>query len=178
MAEHAYKLAPLIIKQQVDETLLNFYELLMRDHEAEVRSESVGNISKIAKYCSESLLIEKVIPIIQDQISKDPSQHVKGSLAQSVCQMTEWLSQEQTVQHILPPVFEILKESATEVRVSLLQNITVLSKTLTEENLIKHILPEIEKLSKDKTWRVRLASISFCPVIAHYISLENFEKYV
>lgn len=66
VAEHAYKLAPLLSKQTVDETLLSYYELLMRDHEAEVRSESVGNISKFAKYCSESLLIEKVIPIIQD----------------------------------------------------------------------------------------------------------------
>lgn len=50
--------------------------------------------------------------------------------------MTEWLSQDQTVQHILPPVFDIMKESATEVRVSLMQNITVLAKTMTEDNLI------------------------------------------
>jgi len=108
----------------------------MRDHEAEVRSEGVANIGIISKYCSEEVLLNKIIPIIQDQIAKDPSQHVRGSLAQSICMLAENMTNDHVIEHLLPPIQEMMKDGSTEVRVSLLENIHNLVKSLSEENLI------------------------------------------
>jgi len=109
-----------VSSEVVDEEILNIYELLLRDNEPEVRSEAVAKVPIMARYCTGSLLIEKVIPIIKEQLASDASQHVKGSMAQSICDLAESLSKEDTIAHILPPVTAIMKDSATEVRVSLM----------------------------------------------------------
>lgn len=66
VAEQASKIAPFVTKEAVDEDIVGFYELLLRDGEPEVRSEAVGNIPEVAKFCSSSVLIEKVLPILKE----------------------------------------------------------------------------------------------------------------
>ena len=157
-------------RSAVDDELLGFYELLLRDNEPEVRSEAVANVPVMSSHCTTQVLIERILPIIKEQIANDPSQHVKGSMAQAVCDLGEVLSKEEVIQYVLPPVMAILKDSATEVRISLLKNIKKLTSALSEEEIKEHILPEIVKLAKDNTWRVRLAAIQFCPSIPTFVS--------
>lgn len=52
--------------EAVDEEIVGFYELLLRDSEAEVRSEAVAKVAIMAVYCSESVLINKILPIITE----------------------------------------------------------------------------------------------------------------
>lgn len=54
VAEHAAFLASYIDKEAVDEEIVGFYELLLRDAEPEVRSEAVTRVPEVAKYCSTS----------------------------------------------------------------------------------------------------------------------------
>ena len=44
-------------------------------------------------------------------------------MAQAICELALYISQEETVEYILPAVNQILKDSVTEVRVSLMHNI-------------------------------------------------------
>lgn len=157
---------------------MGFYELLLRDNEPEVRSEAVAKVPIMANHCTTQVLIDRILPIIKEQISNDPSQHVKGSMAYAICDLGECLSKEDTITYILPPIMAILKDSATEVRVSLLQNIAKLIGSLEESEIKEHILPEITKLAKDNTWRVRLATIKFVPQLPKYISISTFEEVV
>jgi hypothetical protein len=39
---------------------------LLRDAEAEVRSEAVSKVPLVAKYCSSIELVEKVLPILKE----------------------------------------------------------------------------------------------------------------
>ena len=120
VAEQAAQLSSYVSKLAVDEEIMGYYELLLRDNEPEVRSEAVAKVPVMAKHCTTTTLIDKILPIIKEQISVDPSQHVKGSMAFSICELGECLSKEETIEYVLPPVMAILKDSATEVRVSLL----------------------------------------------------------
>lgn len=78
----------------MDDEISSYYELLLRDNEPEVRSEAVAKVPVMAKHCSPSILTDKILPIIKDQISNDPSQHVKGSMAEAICNLSECLSKE------------------------------------------------------------------------------------
>ena len=76
-----------VSKKAVDEDIIGFYELLLRDSEPEVRSEAIAKLPMVAKHCSGGALIEKVLPILTEQMANDQSQHVKGSMAQAICEM-------------------------------------------------------------------------------------------
>ena len=81
MAEHAAFLSSYISKDAVDEEIVGFYELLLRDGEPEVRSEAVSKVPEVAKNCSSFVLIEKILPILKEQMASDTSQHVRGSMS-------------------------------------------------------------------------------------------------
>lgn len=66
IAEHAAQICSYVSKECVDEDILGFYELLLRDGEPEVRSEAISQIPKVAKYCSKYILIEKILPILKE----------------------------------------------------------------------------------------------------------------
>ena len=80
-------------KKGINEDLLGCYELLMRDAEAEVRSEAVANVPKVAAHCNPDKIVEVILPIMREQMSTDASQHVKGSLAQAICELSETIPQ-------------------------------------------------------------------------------------
>lgn len=55
-----------ISKIAVDDEIVGLYELLLRDSEAEVRSEAIAQIPTVAKHCTSSVLIEKILPILKE----------------------------------------------------------------------------------------------------------------
>lgn len=176
IAENAANLSQYVSKDCVNEEILNLYELLLRDNEPEVRSEAVFKVPIVAQFCDSELLVDKILPIIKEQIASDASQHVKGSMAQAICDLSQCLSKSDTVSYIIPTVMTILKDSATEVRVSLLVNLKKLVSSLEEDDIRSLIIPEVERLSKDTTWRIRLAVINFIPAIPTYVTKETFAE--
>ena len=81
----AASLSEYVTKEIVDEHIIGFYETLMQDKEAEVRSEALGKLPELSKHCSSSIMVEKLLPIINAYSVTDQSQHVRGSLAHSIC---------------------------------------------------------------------------------------------
>lgn len=119
--------------------------------------------------------MDKILPILKEQMASDTSQHVKGAMASSICEMSQYLEKEQTVDYIMPTIFSLLKDdSVTEVRVSLLENISLVAKSIGEEACCEFLIPEIEKLSKDQKWRVRLATVQYLPHFLEFISRQLF----
>ena len=143
VAETAAELSKYLELDAIDNEILSIYELLMRDNEPEVRSEAVAKLPFMAKNCTQSLLIEKIIPIIKEQIANDASNHVKGSMAQGICDLSDALSTEQILEHVVPPILKIMQDSSTDVRISLMKNIAKLAKNMGEEQVEQVIIPEI-----------------------------------
>jgi hypothetical protein len=97
VAEQAAQLCSYVSRTCVDEEIVGFYELLLRDGEPEVRSEAVANVPTVAKYCSSAVLIEKILPILKEQMSNDTSQHVKGSMAEAICNLAQYLDRDDNI---------------------------------------------------------------------------------
>lgn len=118
-----------------------YYELLLRDGEPEVRSEAISQTPHVAKNCTDQVLVDKILPILKEQMSSDTSQHVKGSMASAICEISQYLDFEKNIDYIIPTITSLLKdESVTEVRVSLLQNLGIVAKTIGEEACVEHLI--------------------------------------
>ena len=87
IAEIAAKISEFLVREVTDQQIIPIYELLLQDKEAEVRSEAIANVPELCKYCTPALITEKIIPIITSHIANDQSQHVRGSLAHSICEI-------------------------------------------------------------------------------------------
>lgn len=125
----------------VDVEVSALYENLLQDKEPEVRSEAVAKMAELCKYCSPSTLTEKILPIINAFTAHDNSQHVRGSLALSLCDMSKYIGKENTIKLIIPPAVQLLKDQATEVRVTLMQNLKTLTEVIGLEEFETHIIP-------------------------------------
>ena len=73
------------------------YLELLKDKEPEVRSEAISKVSELSRYASESAILDHLMPVISN-LAKDPSQHVRGSLAHSICEITKYMPQEQALE--------------------------------------------------------------------------------
>ncbi len=131
---------------------------MLGDSEAEVRSEAAAKLPLLAKNCSSNLIVSKILPSLKLQLATESSQHVKGSMAHSVCALAASLSSEEASQHLIPMVSILLKNNNTEVIVSLIENMGELVNTVGISSLDEKIIPSICTLATDKTWRVRLAA--------------------
>ena len=73
VAEQAAELCTYVSKSAVDEDIIGFYELLLRDGEPEVRSEAIAKVPDVSKHCTSANLIEKILPILKEQMCNDSS---------------------------------------------------------------------------------------------------------
>ena len=151
---------------------------LLGDSEPEVRSESVNKLSDLAQNCSTSLLVQTVLPRLKLQLTTESSQHVKGSMADSVCKLAQHISQDEAGQHLIPMVSILLKNNSTEVIVSLIENLEPLIRVLSAGPINEKLIPALINLAQDKIWRIRLAAVQFFPRLSEYIDRETFTQKV
>lgn len=152
------------------------YENLITDKEPEVRSEAVAKLYELSKYASAARLIEKLIPTINNITVNDNSQHVRGSLALSVCQIAKNIGKENAVTFVIPSVVQLLKDAATEVRIEVMSHLRVLMEVVGTEEFDRNIIPQLVQLAGDKIWRVKLALITFLPQLASFLDASLFKE--
>lgn len=152
------------------------YMTLLGDSEPEVRSEAAAKLPLLAKHCDQKLIVSKILPSLKLQLATESSQHVKGSMAHSVCALANSLTQEEAAQHLIPMVSILLKNNNTEVIVSLIENMGDLVKTIGSTAIEEKVIPSICTLAADKTWRIRLAAASFFPKLAEATTREIFSQ--
>lgn len=88
----------------VEKYMLGLLQVLIIDSEPEVRSESLHAMPAIANKCDSKLFIETVIIPISTKLVTDPSVHVRASLAESICLISETVGSESSVDHLIPVI--------------------------------------------------------------------------
>lgn len=86
------------------------YENLISDKEPEVKSESVAKLHELSKYATPSRLMDRLIPQMATLAQNDNSQHVRGSLALSICKVAKALGSALTLSHLVPPITQLMKD--------------------------------------------------------------------
>ena len=120
VADVAAQICESIAKEIVDNDIVPIYENLLVDKEPEVKSEAVAKLHDLSKYASASRMIEKLVPNLNTTTVNDLSQHVRASLALSVCDIANNIGKEHAITFIVPVVVQLLKDQATEVRIILM----------------------------------------------------------
>lgn len=120
VADVAAQICESIAKEIVDNDIVPIYENLLVDKEPEVKSEAVAKLHDLSKYASASRMIEKLVPNLNSTTVNDLSQHVRASLALSVCDIANNIGKEHAITYIVPVVVQLLKDQATEVRIILM----------------------------------------------------------
>lgn len=174
MAESSSQIGTCLPKSNVDQSILPIYIGLLGDSEPEVRSEAAARLPQLAQNCSSNLIVSKILPSLKLQLATESSQHVKGSMAHAVCQLSGSLTAEEAAQHLIPMVSILLKNNNTEVIVSLIENMGQLVQTVGAASLEDKIIPAIATLIADKIWRIRLAATQFFPKLAKVLGKDLF----
>ena len=130
VAEVAAELAGSVKREIADVDISGYYVTLLQDKEPEVRSEAVSKLPTLAQHVSPSVIVELLLPILNSYTVNDASQHVKGSLALSICELSQYIGKEHTLQFILPSVSQLLKDSPTEVKITIMQHMKTLAQVI------------------------------------------------
>jgi len=76
-------------RQIIDQDIVALYENLISDKEPEVKSEAVAKLHDLSKHATPQRLMDKLIPHLTVLANNDTSQHVRGSLALSICKVAK-----------------------------------------------------------------------------------------
>ena len=169
VAEILSELVHIVGKDLSDKHIKSVVEKLLGDSEAEVRSEIITKVIETVEIIKPDQVLDKLILLIQD-----PSQHVRESLAEWMCKISEHIETDLFVEKALSGMCQLMKDTATEVRVSILNNIEVVSRSIGKENTEKSIIPALLELTTDKQWRVRYGIAQFFPKFAKIFGKQLF----
>ncbi|RHY25837.1 hypothetical protein DYB32_008052, partial [Aphanomyces invadans] len=150
---------------------------LLGDSEAEVKTVAASRAHGAAQHISPAQLISKVVPACA-HLARDPSEHVRASLASVVMKIAPYLGRELAVQHLLPLFLQLLSDESSEVRLNIISNLEKVNDVVGIDQLSQSLLPAIVQLAEDRQWRVRLAIIEFIPTLASQLGVLYFEEHL
>jgi len=97
---------------------------------------------------------------------EDGSHYVKLALAESLCDIGARLPANETLNHVLPILGQLLRDEVPEVRMELIKHVNKLNESLGPLLISERIVPALINLSRDPNWRVRLNVVEYAPNLA------------
>lgn len=153
---------------------------LMKDHEGEVRKAIAKQLPSFAtlltKFPSTKItILNKIIPVV-NELSQDPQENVRASLASTITELSPILEKQATIEKLLPIFLVMLKDEFPDVRLNIISNLSVVNETIGINLLSTNLLPAITELAQDHKWRVRLAIIEYIPKLATQLGQSFFNE--
>lgn len=160
--------------------LIDPFISLMKDNEGEVRkaiAKQLPNFCKLLNNYSnlKPIIPNKILPIV-NELSQDPQENVRSSLALNVTELSSILSNQSTIDQLLPIFLNMLKDEFPDVRLNIISNLSIVNETIGINLLATNLLPAITELAQDSKWRVRLAIIEYIPKLADQLGQDFFNK--
>lgn len=160
--------------------LVDPFILLMKDNEGEVRKAIAKQLPDFClllhntnKTNSNDIILNKIIPVV-DELSQDPHENVRASLASTITGLAPILQKDATIDNLLPIFLMMLKDEYPDVRLNIISNLSVVNDTIGINLLSTSLLPAITELAQDNKWRVRLAIIEYIPKLADQLGVSFF----
>lgn len=170
-----------ISKNFVDEDLSKLIDpfiSLMKDNEGEVRKAIAKQLPSFCELLNQypstkSSILNKIIRVV-NELSQDPHESVRSSLASSITSLSPILEKQSTIDKLLPIFLVMLKDEFPDVRLNIISNLSVVNDTIGINLLSTNLLPAITELAQDSKWRVRLAIIEYIPKLALQLGVSFF----
>jgi serine/threonine-protein phosphatase 2A regulatory subunit A len=151
---------------------------LMNDNEAEVRKAIANQLPDFCKLLTKypqtkSTILNNIIPVV-NELSQDPHENVRASLASTITGLSPILEKQSTIDKLLPLFLTMLRDEFPDVRLNIISNLSVVNDTIGINLLSTNLLPAITELAQDHKWRVRLAIIEYIPKLANQLGVSFF----
>lgn len=160
--------------------LIDPFIALMKDHEGEVRKAVAKQLPVFCQLLTKfpltkSTILNKIVPIV-NELSQDPQENVRASLASTITELSPILEKQATIDKLLPVFLIMLKDEFPDVRLNIISNLSVVNETIGINLLSTNLLPAITELAQDGKWRVRLAIIEYIPKLANQLGESFFNE--
>jgi serine/threonine-protein phosphatase 2A regulatory subunit A len=111
-----------------------------------------------------------------EKLSKDPSQYVRLSLVQAICNTSGHIEVETAVQKLLPIINTLIKDESFDVRISFADSMHQFNKSIGPDKVLSYSIPLVLQLMKDNQWRLRLKVVECLPQVAEMIGSDSFNE--
>lgn len=98
-----------------ENALVAAFDALLNDTETEVRGAAAGSVANMSAHLSKELVRSKLVPSLQ-RLTMDSSESVRIAAASGLGQLVNVLSQEETVEFVLPLLLVLLRDEVSDVR--------------------------------------------------------------
>jgi len=155
--------------------LIDAIKLLMKDHEQEVRKESIRVIQPCLdkNLITDDQLVTQILPMFQ-ALGLDPAQPVRAALATVVGPVAKSLGREQTQKLLLPLISDLMKDEFHDVRLNIVSHAGMLCEVLGVDGLVHSLLHTIQSLIMDNHWRIRQSVVEQVPKLAKQFGVDMF----
>lgn len=150
---------------------------LINDSEPEVKCITLSSLSHIIQKLDKNSVEVYIMPSFE-KLSKDPSQYVRLSLVQAICQTSHYFDVEISVQKLLPIINTLIKDDSFDVRISFADNMHAFNASIGAEKVLAYSIPLILQMMKDNQWRLRLKVVECLPQVAEMIGPNSFNEHV
>ncbi|CAH6723159.1 protein phosphatase PP2A regulatory subunit A [[Candida] jaroonii] len=180
-ADRFNKISKNFIDEEQDlSKLIDPFISLMKDNEGEVRKAIAKQLPDFCKMLNnfsslKPSIVNKILPIV-NELSQDPHENVRSSLAINITELSSILTKQQTIDKLLPIFLNMLKDEFPDVRLNIISNLSIVNETIGINSLSTNLLPAITELAQDSKWRVRLAIIEYIPKLADQLGEDFFNK--
>jgi len=150
----------------------------MKDHEQEVRKESVRIIEScllLAHPITTEQLQTHILPMFQT-LALDPAQPVRAALAQAMGPVAKALGRDITQRQLLPLISDLMKDEFHDVRLNIVSHAGLLCEVLGVDGLVHSLLHTIQSLIMDNHWRIRQSVVEQVPKLAKLFGCDMFQS--
>jgi len=157
---------------------------LMKDHEQEVRKESVRIIENClvgthsdssAALLSNEQLTTNILPQFQ-ALGLDSAQPVRAALANVLGPVAKALGRDITQRQLLPLISDLMKDEFHDVRLNVVSHAGLLCEVLGVDGLVHSLLHTIQSLIMDNHWRIRQSVVEQVPKLAKLFGVDMFQS--
>merc|ERR1719217_2014140 len=150
---------------------------LMKDHEQEVRKESVRVIEPCLaqSLLSNEQMQQHIVPYLTT-MGIDAAQPVRAALAQVLGPMAKSLGRDVTQRTLLPLISDLMKDEFHDVRLNIVGHAGLFCEVLSVDGLVHSLLHTIQSLIMDNHWRIRQSVVEQVPKLAKLFGAEMFQS--
>jgi serine/threonine-protein phosphatase 2A regulatory subunit A len=150
---------------------------LMKDHEQEVRKESVRVIEPCLaqSLLSNEQMQQHIVPYLTT-MGIDAAQPVRAALAQVLGPMAKSLGRDVTQRTLLPLISDLMKDEFHDVRLNIVGHAGLFCEVLSVDGLVHSLLHTIQSLIMDNHWRIRQSVVEQVPKLAKLFGVDMFQS--
>jgi serine/threonine-protein phosphatase 2A regulatory subunit A len=158
-----------------EKMLLKHFIIVMKDSEADVRTEAVNQLPVVAAITDVAVVSDQLLGAAKE-IVFDSNQSVRTALAVKLPLLAPILGKDKCVSQLMPMLTDLVKDEVSDVRLSVVNSMEPLNDVVGSDLMNTPLMNAIVKLQEDRQWRVRLAVIEKMPRLAKSLGKEFFDE--